>query len=162
MFETLKEAAGAAKDTRIEDLFAADPERAERFSCAFEDTVLDYSKTQIDDAARATLLSLAEQADVAGRRDAMFSGAAINETEGRAVLHTALRNLDGGPVEVAGEDVMPGVLAVLDRMAQTSGPPWPRKPCAPITTAHASIMSPMWTAQTSPTHCGFVMPKRPW
>ena len=55
----------------------------------------DYSKTAMDDTGRALLLSMVEDAGVAARRDAMFSGAIINETEGRAVLHTALRNLDG-------------------------------------------------------------------
>ena len=65
---------------------------------------------------RDLLIALYEEAGVPARREAMFSGAKINETEGRAVLHTALRNLDGGPVMVDGADVMPGVLATLKRM----------------------------------------------
>ncbi len=69
-----------------------------------------------DAETRAALLQLVENAKVTERRDAMFAGAPINETEGRAVLHTALRNLDGGPVEVAGEDVMPQVRDTLARM----------------------------------------------
>ena len=79
--------------------------------------VLDYAKTNIDAAARDLLFALLDQTGVAAKREAMFTGAAINETEGRAVLHTALRNLDGGPVMVDGADVMPDVLATLARMA---------------------------------------------
>lgn len=90
--------------------------RAADFSAQTGDMVFDYAKTNIDDTARAALLALLDAAGVAAKRDAMFSGAAINDTEGRAVLHTALRNLDGGPVEVDGLDVMPGVLATLQRM----------------------------------------------
>jgi glucose-6-phosphate isomerase len=77
---------------------------------------LDFAKTQIDDAALDQLIALLEKADVAGRREAMFTGAPINDTEGRAVLHTALRNLDGDAVMVDGVDVMHAVLATLDRM----------------------------------------------
>jgi glucose-6-phosphate isomerase len=78
--------------------------------------LFDYSKTNIDDATRVALIKLIEASGVAARRDAMFSGKAINETEGRAVLHTALRNLDGGPVMVDGVDAMPEVLQTLERM----------------------------------------------
>ncbi|MBT8455080.1 MAG: glucose-6-phosphate isomerase, partial [Alphaproteobacteria bacterium] len=66
---------------------------------------------------RTQLVGMYQAAGVAERRDAMFAGAKINETEGRAVLHTALRNLDGGPVMIDGQDVMPGVLDTLSRMA---------------------------------------------
>lgn len=104
------------KSRHILDLFADDPGRANRFSANTSDVHLDYSKTQIDDDIRAALTALCDQTDVAGRREAMFSGLPINETEGRAVLHTALRNLDGGAVFVDGVDVMPGVLDTLDRM----------------------------------------------
>ncbi|MDJ0628910.1 MAG: glucose-6-phosphate isomerase [Rhodobacter sp.] len=101
---------------RILSLFD-DPGRAGEFSVRACDMLLDYSKTNIDAEARAMLLELAEEAGLAARRAAMFSGAKINETEGRAVLHTALRNVDGGPVSVDGVDVMPGVRATLERMA---------------------------------------------
>ncbi len=114
MFDPLKVLAG--RDLRILDLFAADPSRAERFSVEACGMRFDYSKTAMDEAARDELLKIAEAADWAARREAMFTGAKINETEGRAVLHTALRNLDGGPVEVDGTDVMPGVLDTLARM----------------------------------------------
>ncbi|MHA6261952.1 glucose-6-phosphate isomerase [Arenibacterium sp. CAU 1754] len=106
----------AADDRHILDLFAADPDRANRFMVQTGDMRLDYSKTNIDDATRAVLIELCNTHAVAARREAMFTGAPINETEGRAVLHTALRNLDGGPVLVDGQDVMPGVLDTLARM----------------------------------------------
>jgi glucose-6-phosphate isomerase len=95
-----------------------DPDRAARFSCRSGDMLLDYSKTQLDDAALSRLVELARSAGVEARRDAMVSGAPINETEGRAVLHTALRAMpDDGPVTVQGEDVLPGVLETRARMA---------------------------------------------
>jgi glucose-6-phosphate isomerase len=106
-FETVKERA-------ILDLF--DETRAQNFSVRAEGMLLDYSKTNIDADTRTLLLTLAENANLASRREAMFTGEKINETEGRAVLHTALRNLDGDPVLVDGTDVMPGVLATLTRM----------------------------------------------
>jgi glucose-6-phosphate isomerase len=77
---------------------------------------LDYAKTNIDATGRGLLVDLLDQTGVAAKRDAMFAGQPINETEGRAVLHTALRNLDGGPVYVDGHDVMPAVLDTLARM----------------------------------------------
>ena len=92
------------------------PKRAETFSARFGDMVFDYSKTTLDTEALWLLLQLVEERGVTARRDAMFAGAKINETEGRAVLHTALRNLDGGPVMVDGQDVMPGVRETLARM----------------------------------------------
>lgn len=93
-----------------------DENRADTFQCTSGDMLLDYSKTNIDAATKTALLALADAADVTGRRDAMFSGGVINETEGRAVLHTALRNLDGDSVMVGGVDVVPQVRATLERM----------------------------------------------
>ncbi len=95
-------------------LFEADG-RAEAFSIRAEGLLFDYSKTSIDPHARDLLIRLAEASGLSGRREAMFSGAKINETEGRAVLHTALRNL-GGSVEVDGAEVMPEVRATHARM----------------------------------------------
>ena len=115
MWKSLMATHAAVQDRAILDLF--DAERADEFSVETQHMRLDYSKTNIDGPTRDLLLALAAQAGVAARRDAMFAGAKINETEGRAVLHTALRNLDGGPVMVDGENVMPEVLATLDRMA---------------------------------------------
>jgi glucose-6-phosphate isomerase len=102
-------------DRAILSLFEDDT-RARDFSIALENMAFDYSKTNIDRETRITLVALAEAAGVATKRDAMFTGVAINETEGREVLHTALRNLDGGPVTVDGQDVMPGVLDTLAAM----------------------------------------------
>ena len=90
--------------------------RLEHFTAQFETFLFDFSKTQMADDDLSALLDLAEKKDVATRRDAMFAGEKINETEGRAVLHTALRNLSGAPVMVDGTDVMPGVLETLTRM----------------------------------------------
>ncbi|HHI71741.1 MAG TPA: glucose-6-phosphate isomerase [Rhodobacteraceae bacterium] len=90
--------------------------RAADFSVRFGDMLFDYSKTGIDSETRRLLFDLAAQAGVFARRDAMFAGEKINETEGRAVLHTALRNLKGAPVLVDGVDVMPDILATLERM----------------------------------------------
>lgn len=103
----------------ILDLFA-DENRAQTFSISLEspetgEIFFDYSKTNIDQVTRDALIELARETGVEARRDAMFSGAAINETEGRAVLHTALRNLDD-EVVVDGTDVMPDVRATLARM----------------------------------------------
>ena len=117
MFDTLKSNWASVTDRSILSLFD-DPNRASEFSVRFEDMVLDYSKTNIDRDALADLIALATSRDVAQKRDAMFAGAKINDTEGRAVLHTALRNLDNRPVDVDGENVMPEVLSVLDRMGE--------------------------------------------
>ena len=114
MFEGLRAQYAQVKDRRILDLM--DSGRAEVFSASCGDLLFDYAKTNIDAEARAQLIDLLEQTQVAQKRDAMFAGAPINETEGRAVLHSALRNLDGGAVEVDGVDVMPGVLDTLAAM----------------------------------------------
>ena len=105
---------GRVKDRPILSLFD-DPGRAEAFSARLGAMLFDYSKTNIDAEGRALLLRLAEA--VPARREAMFAGARINETEGRAVLHTALRNL-GGSVVVDGQDVMPEVRATHARMQE--------------------------------------------
>lgn len=101
---------------RIEHLFEADETRAGAFSVQADGLLFDYSKTTIDTQARALLLKLADEAGVAARAAAMFEGARINETEGRAVLHTALRNPGPDPVLVDGQDVLPGVHETLGRM----------------------------------------------
>ena len=101
-------------DRPIRSLFQGH-DRARHFSASCGEMLFDYSKTNIDSHARDLLIRLAEGAGVARKRDAMFAGAKINETEGRAVLHTALRNL-GSPVVVDGRDVMPEVRATHARM----------------------------------------------
>ena len=105
----------ATKDRAI--LSMMDDARAQAFSARQGEMLFDYSKTNIDAETLALLLDLAHETGVAAKREAMFAGAKINETEGRAVLHTALRHLSGTPVVVDGADVMPEVLATLDRMA---------------------------------------------
>jgi len=108
--------ASAAEDRRILDLFA-DPHRVGRFSQGLGDLHFDFSKTTLDDTARADLIALAEQAGLPARREAMFTGEKINETENRAVLHTALRAAEG-PIMVDGQDVLPGVIETRQRMAE--------------------------------------------
>jgi glucose-6-phosphate isomerase len=113
-WDSLLEHARSVADRSILDLF--DASRAEDFSVSAEGLLLDYSKTNIDATTRDMLIALTEEAGLAERRKAMFTGEKINQTEGRAVLHTALRNLDGHPIRVDGIDVMPGVLDTLARM----------------------------------------------
>jgi glucose-6-phosphate isomerase len=104
------------KHLHMRDLFEQDPERFSRFSLRLGNLLFDFSKNRITEDTLRALLSLAEQADVAGWRDRMYSGEKINVTEGRAVLHVALRNQSGRPIVVDGEDVMPKVRAVLAKM----------------------------------------------
>ncbi|MDH4414849.1 MAG: glucose-6-phosphate isomerase [Rhizobium sp.] len=107
--------------THAEDLraaFAADPQRFSRFSAALDDLLMDYSKCAVNDEVLDQLEQLITAAGVAEKRDEMFTGAPINFTEGRAVLHTALRNRSNRPVLVDGRDVMPDVNAVLDAMGK--------------------------------------------
>ena len=106
----------APKDMRA--AFAADPERFSRFSASLDDLLLDYSKCAVTERTMARLFDVAEAAHVKQRRDAMFAGKAINTTEHRAVLHTALRNRSNTPVLVDGHDVMPDVDAVLAAMGK--------------------------------------------
>jgi glucose-6-phosphate isomerase len=100
----------------MRDMFAADSRRFEKFSLRFEDILLDYSKNRISEETLKLLLRLARDCGVESRRDQMFAGEKINNTEGRAVLHTALRNRSDRPVWVDGEDVMPAVRSELDHV----------------------------------------------
>ncbi|GAA4542075.1 MULTISPECIES: glucose-6-phosphate isomerase [Streptomyces] len=101
----------------LRELFAADPGRAERYVVHVGDLRIDYSKHLVTDETLALLQELAAATGVFGLRDAMFAGEKINVTEDRAVLHTALRAPRDAVVEVDGENVVPGVHAVLDQMA---------------------------------------------
>ena len=116
-FDALLSHRAAHDSQEIAALFAADPNRASQFSARHGEMLFDFSKTQIDAQALDLLLKLADGAGVATYREAMFSGARINETEGRAVLHTALRNLSGA-VMVEGADVMPDLRATHARASQ--------------------------------------------
>lgn len=113
-WNALKDHHAAVEGRKILDLFE-EPTRAASFSVTADGMLFDYSKTNIDSRGRDLLLALAEASGVAAKREAMFSGAKINETEGRAVLHTALRNLDTS-VLVDGADVMPELRATYARM----------------------------------------------
>ncbi len=115
MWKDLQDHQKATQGRRIESMLT--PDRAADFSVQLGDMLFDYSKTNIDAKARDMLIGLLDATGVAAKREAMFSGQKINETEGRAVLHTALRNLDGAPVIVEGVNVIPDVRATLDRMA---------------------------------------------
>jgi glucose-6-phosphate isomerase len=101
----------------LRELFAADPGRAERYVVHVGDLRIDYSKHLVTDETLALLQELAAATGVFGLRDAMFAGEKINVTENRAVLHTALRAPRDAVIEVDGENVVPGVHAVLDKMA---------------------------------------------
>jgi glucose-6-phosphate isomerase len=105
------------RDLDLRQLFAADPRRAERFAADAEGIHLDYSKNRITAETLALLLRLAEESGLRARIDAMFRGDRINVTEKRAVLHVALRAPRGESILVDGEDVVPAVHGVLDRMA---------------------------------------------
>ncbi|MDQ0717512.1 glucose-6-phosphate isomerase [Streptomyces luteogriseus] len=101
----------------LRELFAADPGRADRYVVHVGDLRIDYSKHLVTDETLALLQELAAATGVFGLRDAMFAGEKINVTENRAVLHTALRAPRDAVIEVDGENVVPGVHAVLDKMA---------------------------------------------
>ncbi|WP_372605257.1 glucose-6-phosphate isomerase [Actibacterium sp.] len=113
LWDKLKTQADAVRDRRIADMFTGG--RAARFSTRLGGMLFDYSKTNIDAQTLDSLLELATEAGVETRRDAMFAGEKINQTEGRAVLHTALRR-SAGAVFVDGQDVMPEVWHTLERM----------------------------------------------
>lgn len=100
----------------MKDYFESDNARAEIFSLDACGIYLDYSKNRVTTEVMSALFELAEERGVAQKTSDMFSGKNINDTEDRAVLHTALRNFSGKPVLVDGKDVMPQVLSTLDKM----------------------------------------------
>jgi glucose-6-phosphate isomerase len=104
----------------LRELFAQDPKRGERLTVEAAGLYLDYSKNRITDETLALLVQLAEQSGLRARIDAMFGGEKINVSEKRAVLHVALRAPKGQSILVDGEDVLPQVHSVLDRMADFS------------------------------------------
>src|ERR1700761_2071799 len=105
------------RKTDLKTLFAGDPGRADRFSLEAVGLFLDYSKNRITAETQKLLLQLAQESGLTERRDAMFRGEKINITENRAVLHVALRAPKGEKILVDGEDVVPGVHQVLDKMS---------------------------------------------
>ncbi|MNU60201.1 Glucose-6-phosphate isomerase [compost metagenome] len=107
----------ANKETRLKDLFAQDPQRFDKFSLTYQgDILVDYSKNLITEETLKLLVDLAKETDLRSAIDAMFNGEKINMTEGRSVLHVALRNRSDRPIESDGKDVMPEVKAVLAKM----------------------------------------------
>jgi glucose-6-phosphate isomerase len=115
-WRALEAHAAARRGAHLRDLFAADPNRFDRFSLALDDLLVDYSKQRVTEETIGLLAALARAAEVEAWRDRMFAGERINTTENRAVLHVALRNRSGRPILVDGADVMPAVAGVLDQM----------------------------------------------
>jgi glucose-6-phosphate isomerase len=113
--ELVRHRAALARVT-MRDLFARDPERAQRCALAVEDLFLDYSKNLVTDETLQRLLALAAASGVSQAVAQMYTGARLNNTENRAVLHVALRNRSFGPIPVDGADVMPEVNDVLRRL----------------------------------------------
>ena len=110
----------AIKDLHMRDLFTDDPDRFDKFSIQSNEIFLDYSKNRINAETMSLLFDLARQSDLSQWRDELFSGGTINVTEGRSVLHTALRNRSNEAVVVNNQDVMPRVKTVLHQMRQFS------------------------------------------
>jgi glucose-6-phosphate isomerase len=100
----------------LRDAFAADGERFRKFSLRFEEMLLDFSKNRITEHTMQLLRQLAEECQVGDAIEQLFTGDKINATEGRAVLHVALRNRSNRPIVVDGRDVMPEVNAVLEKL----------------------------------------------
>lgn len=104
------------KDIHMRDLFEKDSNRFEKFSLEFEEIFLDYSKNRITEETRKLLIELAQEMGLDSAIDQMFSGEKINETENRAVLHTALRTPADKSVYVDGQNVIPAIQKVLEKM----------------------------------------------
>ncbi len=115
-WQALKEHFLKVESVQMRDLFTADPLRFEKFSVQFNDILLDYSKNRVTEETMQLLFRLAREANVTGWANRMFSGEPINFTEDRAVLHMALRNRSNTPIYVDGEDVMPEINRVLEKM----------------------------------------------
>src|SRR2546428_629912 len=107
-----------ARKLHLRELFASDPNRGERMTAEAVGLYLDYSKNRITDETLELLVQLADESGLRARIDAMFKGEKNNITENRAVLHVALRAPEGATITVDGENVVPKVHAVLDKMAE--------------------------------------------
>lgn len=119
-WKALQEHYQQIRTAHLRDLFAQDPQRGRRFTCEAEGIYLDYSKNRITDETLRLLLNLAESSGLRERIDAMFRGDKINITEQRAVLHVALRAPRDATIIVDGQNVVPEVHAVLDKMTSFS------------------------------------------
>jgi len=118
VWAVLQEGQRRLAESHLHDLFAADPQRGERMTAEVEGIFLDYSKNRVDDEVLGALLQLARECGRRERIDAMFAGEKINITEGRAVLHVALRAPKGERILVDGIDQVPLVHEVLARMGE--------------------------------------------
>jgi glucose-6-phosphate isomerase len=119
-WRALKQHSKEISKTTLRQLFENDPERGTRYNVEAVGIFLDYSKNRVTDETLKLLLQLAEERGLKQRIEAMFRGDKINVTENRAVLHVALRAPKGESIKVDGEDVVPGVHAVLDKMSAFS------------------------------------------
>ncbi|HEY8915190.1 MAG TPA: glucose-6-phosphate isomerase [Chitinophaga sp.] len=115
-WQQLQQHAASMKQVHMRQLFAEDAQRFEKFSLRFEDILFDYSKNLVTEETRTKLLELAKECQVEAAIKAMFGAEKINATEGRAVLHTALRNTSNKPVMLDGQNVMDDVNKVLQKM----------------------------------------------
>ena len=116
MFDQLVNYFDQVRERKITSLFDQDKNRASEFSVQCEDLFFDFSKTNIDKVTLELLKGLVKSTKIFEARDAMFSGELINTSERRAVLHTALRNLDGSSVYVNEIDIMPSILQTLEKV----------------------------------------------
>ena len=108
------------KSLQLKDLFAADKERATKFTLRFQEFIVDYSKNRITDKTLALLLQLAEEVNLKDAIEKVFNGDTINQTEGRAVLHTALRAKKTETVMVSGVNIIPEVYRIKEQLRQFS------------------------------------------
>src|SRR5436190_7871038 len=120
-WRSLQEHFSEMKSVHIKELFKADPERFSKYSISNRDIVFDYSKNFISEKTIQLLLQLANESKLKDGIDAMFNGEKINESEDRAVLHTALRNLSTEPVFAEGKDIMPEARKVIKQMKKFCG-----------------------------------------
>lgn len=120
-FKKLKSHHKSISQKTLKVLFDEDADRHRKFSIRFGDIMLDYSKNRITSRTRSYLVQLAQESGLAEAIEQMFTGEKINATEGRSVLHVALRNRSNTPVLVDGKDVMPDVNEVLGKMKDFSG-----------------------------------------
>jgi len=108
------------RSKQLRELFKEDPKRFGKFSINHGDILFDFSKNRVTSETVEKLVKLANECDVAGAIKSMFNGELINETENRAVLHVALRNLSGRSFTTEGKDIMPSVVSVLQKMERFS------------------------------------------
>jgi glucose-6-phosphate isomerase len=119
-FKKLKSHHKTISKKQLKELFAEDKNRFKKYSLKFNDILLDYSKNNINGRTMSYLIELARECNLSDAIEQMFTGAKINQTENRAVLHVALRNRSNSPILVDGNDVMPDVNEVLGKMKDFS------------------------------------------